>query len=247
MNAVNDKPSSGPVSMENKASKMTGATPGPFAAGLAPGHTGDAMASWDKMLLKMFWAVTALAAVALAAGWFLLPHGEHTSTATLQPVAGTPATPAVPAPTAATVPPPQAAARAASVPTAPAVEENRSASQLIAESGTPQDLVVAAARKLDQGDPGAAVLLLLEGDRRGSAAAALDLARLYDPALPHRFDIPSPDLGYSIEHYIRARDRAGDEGSAAAARERLGAIRAALEAGRATDPGAAAAMAKYFR
>lgn len=156
-------------------------------------------------------------------------------------------TPSTPQALVATSPDPQQAAAPAVV-TAPAqAEDNRAVAQIIAEMKAPQELVVAAAHKLDQGEPYAALQLLLKGDQAGWAPASLELGRMYDPALPHRFDVPVPDLGYAIERYLRARSPSADPQTAQDARDRLDAIRAGLDRSRATNPAAAATLGKYFR
>jgi len=156
---------------------------------------------------------------------------------------------ASPAPTPPTPTPPaqQAAVAAAPAPPQALAEDNRAVAQIVAEMTAPQELVVAARHKLDQGEPYAALQLLLKGDQAGWAPASLELGRMYDPTLPHRFDVPVPDLGYSIERYIRARAPSADPQTAQDARDRLDVIRADLDRSRATNPAAAATLGKYFR
>ena len=222
------------------------------AAGLPPG--------FDKLWTRLFFGVVVLATVGIGVGWYLVPHDDRPTPVrsalraealapvpepvVAAPAAATPASPPLAATPASPAPEPLRAT--AAVPPPPA-EDNRPAAQVIAEMTAPQELVVAAAHKMDQGDPFAALQLLLRGDAAGWAPASLELGRMYDPTLRHRFDVPSPDLGYAVERYIRARNAAADPQTAQDARARLDAIKAALDKGRATDPAAAAVLGKYFR
>lgn len=219
-------------------------------AGLPPG--------FDRVWMRLFFGIVALATVGIGVGWYFVPHGDRSTPVrpALHAEAPRPEPPAGQAANLAqSFPQPGSASTTAVVP-APApvpalvpgpADDNRPAAQIIAESTVPQELVAAASRKLDQGNPFAAVQLLLHGDSMGWAPASLELGRMYDPTLPHRFDLPAPDLGYAIERYSRARGASADPQTAQDASARLDAIRAGLDKVRATDPAAAQILAKYFR
>ena len=217
-------------------------------AGLPPG--------FDRVWMRLFFGIVALATVGIGVGWYFVPHGdrstpvrpalhaEATRPAPVTPQAGPQAAPQPGDPTA---PSPQPGPAAVLAPASGAGIDNRPAAQIIAESTAPQELVMAAIDRLDQGNPFMAVQLLLHGDTIGWAPASLELGRMYDPTVPHKFDLPAPDLGYAVERYMRARSPAADPQTAQDASARLDAIRIGLEKVRETDPAAAAALAKYFR
>lgn len=204
--------------------------------------------SFDRTWMRLFFGIVALATVGIGVGWYLVPHGDRSTP--VRPALHAEATrPVPPVPQAGTLaaPSPPPGPTAVQAPAGGPGADNRSAAQIIAEIKAPQELVVAAAGKLDQGNPFVAVQLLLHGDTMGWAPASLELGRIYDPTVPHKFELPAPDLGYAIERYIRARSPSADPQTARDASARLDAIRAGLEKVSATDPAAAATLAKYFR
>jgi TPR repeat protein len=97
----------------------------------------------------------------------------------------------------------------------------------------PADEIIAAARDyLAQSEPGPAFLLLRSAARGGSAEAAFEIARFYDPVnfgtSPSPF--PSPNPTKALDWYDTAK-RGGFNGAANAMKATLGAVREQADTG----------------